>query len=90
MGADRLRGWREEPGSARESGWTFTCRARHPLGELQTLPVGVAVQRLPQILRYLALPPGSSLEWHADRVVVETGSDREPQSEDSDSGAWPP
>ncbi len=86
-----LRGWREEPASARESGWTFTCRHRHQPAELEQLVLGTAVQRLPQILRFLALPPGSSLQWQGDRVLVDaagqTGADDD-ESNSSDSGSW--
>ncbi len=89
-GEQGLRGWRDEPASPRESGWTFTCRRRHPTGELEVVPLGVAVKRLPQIFRYLALPGGSSVDWRGERVLVDTGAERPGQGEDadSDSGAW--
>jgi hypothetical protein len=86
--AEGLRGWREEPASAKESGWTFSCRRRHVGQELAVLPLGLAVQRHPQIFRYLALPPGSSLEWHNDRVMVDAAGQRGNDDEPSGPGLW--
>ena len=87
-GPEGLRGWREEPASAKESGWTISCRRRHLPQELAVLALGVAVQRHPQIFRYLALPPGSSLQWHNDRVLVDAAGQRGSDDEPSNPGAW--
>lgn len=53
---------REEPDAARDSGWRLATTA----GATQTgraVTLAQLVQLVPEMLRYLALPPGSRLEW---------------------------
>ena len=73
-GEQGLCGFREEPASVRDSGWTFVC-ARPPPGphEIGVGPLGALVRRLPQILKYLGLPAGSHLEWSGTDVRVDAG-----------------
>jgi hypothetical protein len=85
-GEHGLRGFRQDPGSVRDSGWTFTCARPSPgTHEIGTGPLGGLVKRLPQILKYLSLPPGSVIEWHGERVAIDVigGSGVEDDDEDS-------
>lgn len=84
-GEHGLRGFRQDPGSVRDSGWTFTC-ARPPPGthEIGIGPLGGLVRRLPQVLRYLSLPPGSVVEWHGQKVAIDLVGGAGPEAYDDD------
>jgi hypothetical protein len=67
-----LKGERKEPQSVKESGWVFTCNKAHPPAELVSSSLEELAARLPEVLRYLALPPGCVLQWTPGGVVVDT------------------
>ncbi len=71
-GTDGLKGERKEPQSMKESGWTFTCNKQHPAREIVPLPLEDLAARVPEILKYLALPPGCTLKWTPAGVEVDT------------------
>jgi hypothetical protein len=54
-------GTRVEPQASRDSGWTFACVTGHSADELGVQSLGALAQRVPQILPYLALPPGCTV-----------------------------
>ncbi len=80
-----LRAFRDEPESVRDSGWTFLCDNQHRPSDIAQGPLGVLVARLPQIFRYLALPPGCTVEWRGGEVVVDAGAVDDPIDDDSRS-----
>jgi len=87
-GEHGLRGFREDPDSVRDSGWTFTCARPAPgAHEIGVGPLGGLVKRLPQVLRYLALPPGAVIEWHGERVSIDVVGAGGSEDADEDSPA---
>ncbi len=73
VGTDgRVVGNRMDPLSPKDSGWTFTCANPHPSSDLIDEGLKELVQKVPVILRYLALPPGSTVRLAGDQVDVET------------------
>lgn len=82
-GDDGLRGVRHEPKSQKDSGWTFTCQKKHPTSDLGLLTLGALAHRLPQILKYLALPPGCAIDFLAnDSVVIDSRAARRDDDEE--------
>lgn len=61
---------REEPQASKDSGWRFTSTVAGDSGENGVTTLGVVVRRAPEILRYLALPHGTRLEWDADGTLA--------------------
>ncbi|MBI3183207.1 MAG: hypothetical protein HYZ28_13805 [Myxococcales bacterium] len=83
-GPDGLVGWREEPDTIRHSGWSFLCgRSPHPAEEVGTVPLGALAHRLPQIVRYLALPAGCRVTWRGGEAVVDAGRLMDEEEEES-------
>lgn len=62
-GLERLVAVREEPHTSKDSGWRFTSLVEGDSGENGVVTLGVVVRRVPELLRYLALPHGVRLEW---------------------------
>ncbi|MHB8878826.1 MAG: immunity protein Imm33 domain-containing protein [Myxococcaceae bacterium] len=88
-GSGGLKGQREDPGSVRDSGWIFTCANPSPgPHEIGVGPLGALAARLPQIIRYLSLPPGTVLEWHGQQVTIDTAPGTEADEDDEDSGVF--
>jgi hypothetical protein len=88
-GPDGLRGVRHEPRSQKDSGWTFTCQKKHSSADLGSLSLGALGHRLPQILKYLALPPGCSVDFNENSVVIDSRAarrDEDEELEDHDEG----
>ena len=86
-GPDGLRGVRHEPRSQKDSGWTFTCQKKHASADLGSLTLGALAHRLPQILTFLALPPGCSVDFQADeKTVIDS---RAARRDDDDEGEDP-
>lgn len=84
-GTDGLRGTRHEPKSQKDSGWTFTCQKKHPTSDLGQLTLSSLAHRLPRILKYLALPPGCSVDFLAnDAVVIDSRAARRDEDDDLD------
>ena len=83
-GADGLKGMRHEPRSQKDSGWTFTCKKLHPSSDLGSLTLGALAHRLPQILKYLALPPGCSVEFLEDCVAIDSQAARKDEDDDGE------
>lgn len=72
--SERLLAFRREPESVRDSGWVVCCPERHNFNELASSTLEEIAQRAPRIMRYLALPPGSRVEWNGKDVEVTPGS----------------
>jgi hypothetical protein len=83
-GPDGLRGVRHEPRSQKDSGWTFTCQKKHASSDLGSLTLGSLAHRLPQILKYLALPPGCSVEFLPNDVVIDSRAARRDEDDEPD------
>lgn len=86
-GPDGLRGVRHEPTTQKDSGWSFTCQKKHSTLDLGPLTLGELAHRLPQILKYLALPPGCSVEFLEKGVVIDSRAarrDEDDEPEDPD------
>jgi hypothetical protein len=82
-GLRALTALREEPNASKDSGWRFVSRTTHdgPAEGLMTL--GELANRVPEIIRYLALPPGVRLEWDTDgRLKVDTSKAQAALDED--------
>lgn len=60
---------REEPHASKDSGWRFTSRAEGDSGENGVTTLSEVVRRVPGLLRFLALPHGTRLEWDADGAL---------------------
>jgi hypothetical protein len=60
---------RDEPHASKDSGWSFTSLADGDSGENGVTTLGVVVRRVPDLLRYLALPHGTRLAWDAKGVL---------------------
>ncbi|MBL8953741.1 MAG: hypothetical protein JNK82_23400 [Myxococcaceae bacterium] len=67
-----LRAERKEPQSQKESGWSFTCGKEHQPSELQNRTLEEAALKVPEIMKYLALPPGCVLKFNEQGVHVDT------------------
>ncbi|MEW6430358.1 MAG: DUF2185 domain-containing protein [Myxococcota bacterium] len=61
---------REEPHASKDSGWRFTSTVEGDSGESGVATLATVVRRAPEILRYLALPHGTRLEWDADGALT--------------------
>jgi hypothetical protein len=88
-GPDGLRGVRHEPESQKDSGWIFTCQKKHDPGELGLATLAVLAHRLPQILKYLALPPGCTVDFSGEDVRIDSRlarRDDDDELEDIDEG----
>jgi len=86
LGGDNgLKGERREPQSMKESGWTFSCIRPKVPHELKTVSLESLAARAPEILKYLALPPGCMLAWTPAGVEVDTHKVRRDDDEDSGS-----
>jgi|GEM_PF-2432118 len=86
-GPDGLRGTRHEPRAQKDSGWSFTCHKSHPSSDLGSLTLGALAHRAPQIVKYLALPPGCSIDFVAGDVVIDSAAarrDEDDEPEESD------
>jgi hypothetical protein len=58
-----LTGLREEPNTSKDSGWRFVSRTTHDGPDEGVMPLAELASRTPELIRYLALPPGVRLEW---------------------------
>jgi hypothetical protein len=81
-GANGLKGERREPQSMKESGWTFSCLNPGVPHELKLVTLESLAARAPEILKYLALPPGCSLVWTETGVEVDTHKARRDEEDD--------
>lgn len=81
-GENGLKGERREPQSMKESGWTFTCLKGHSQADLKPVSLESLAGRAPEILRYLALPPGCALKWGPAGVEVDTHRARRDDDEE--------
>ena len=63
---------RREPQSQKESGWTFSCGKEHGPSELQGRPLEELALKVPEIMKYLALPPGCVLKFSEAGASVDT------------------
>jgi hypothetical protein len=70
-GANGLRAERKEPQAQRESGWTFTCGKEHAPAELHTRTLEEVSVKVPEVMKYLALPPGVILKFTEAGVEVD-------------------
>ncbi len=73
-----LLAWREEPLASKDSGWRFRVReSGDRLAEEGTMTLGDIARKCPDLIRWLALPPGVRLEWDAlGRLTVDTSKAR--------------
>jgi hypothetical protein len=85
-GANGLKGERREPQSMKESGWTFSCVNPGVPHATKLVTLESLAARAPEILKYLALPPGCSLLWTPTGVEVDAHKARREDEEDSDLG----
>lgn len=65
-GLRALTAFREEPVASKDSGWRFISRTTHDGPEEGTMTLGDIGRRVPELIRYLALPPGVRLEWDTE------------------------
>lgn len=79
-----LFGQRDEPRGSRHSGWKFQCLSGHPATMLGTVTLGELARRVPQIIPYLALPPGCTVTWDGSEVTVDTRRVRREADDDLD------
>ncbi len=87
VGLRSLLAWRDEPTASKDSGWTFVSRTVSEGFEEGTLTLGEIIHRVPDVMRYLALPPGVRLEWDdAGKLQVDTTKAKPPGDFDEDSG----
>ncbi len=71
-GVAGMRAERKEPQSQKESGWSFTCGKEHAPSELHTRSLEEVALKVPEIMKYLALPPGCVLTFTETGVHVDT------------------
>lgn len=71
---------REEPIASKDSGWRFTSSGT---GDGTTLLAEVAA-KVPEIIKYLALPPGVRLEWDAEGLLRIDASKAHTAADDDD------
>ena len=83
-GVDGLKAIRHEPDSQKDSGWVFTCHKPHATHDLGPVSLGLFAHRLPQILKYLALPPGCSVDFLADEAVIDSRAARRDDDDEGD------
>lgn len=63
---------REEPMASKDSGWRFVSRTTQDGPEEGLMTLADIANRVPEIIRYLALPPGVRLEWDTQgRLTVD-------------------
>lgn len=62
-GARSLVAWRDEPTASKDSGWSFMSRTASDAVEQKRVTLAQIIERAPDLIRYLALPPGVRLEW---------------------------
>ncbi|MBL8922467.1 MAG: hypothetical protein JNJ54_26690 [Myxococcaceae bacterium] len=63
---------REEPVASKDSGWRLTSRTTHDGPPEGVMSLAEIANRVPEIIRYLALPPGVRLEWDTEgRLTVD-------------------
>lgn len=62
---------RKEPQSQKESGWTFTCGKEHLPPELSNKTLEEVALKLPEVMKYLALPPGCVVRFSEQGVTVD-------------------
>ncbi len=60
---------RDEPRSSRDSGWRLESAGVAPSLERGVMTVGDVARRMPNFVRYLALPPGVHLTWDAEGLL---------------------
>jgi len=82
VGVADLRAERKEPQSQKESGWSFTCGKEHAPAELQTRSLEEASLKVPELMKYLALPPGCILRFSEQGVQVDTHRARRDEPDD--------
>ncbi|MBK7863431.1 MAG: hypothetical protein IPJ65_33480 [Archangiaceae bacterium] len=83
-GSDGLRGERREPQSQKESGWTFSCMKEHVPAELHSRSLEEVSVKVPEVMKYLALPPGVSLTFTVAGVEVDAHRARRDDEPDTD------
>ncbi len=81
-GAAGLSAERKEPQSQKESGWTFTCGKEHQPSELQPRTLEEIAYKVPEVMKYLALPPGCVLKFSETGVSVDTHRARRDEPDD--------
>lgn len=57
---------REEPTASKDSGWRLVSRTTHDGPEEGQMTLAEIANRVPEIIRFLALPPGVRLEWDTE------------------------
>lgn len=63
---------REEPVASKDSGWRLISRTTHDGPPEGLMTLAEIANRVPEIIRYLALPPGVRLEWDTEgRLTVD-------------------
>lgn len=63
---------REEPNASKDSGWRFISRTTHDGPPEGSMTLAEIANRVPGIIRFLALPPGVRLDWDTDgRLLVD-------------------
>lgn len=74
---------RDEPNASKDSGWRFVSRTTHDGPEEGLMTLAELANRVPEIIRYLALPPGVRLEWDTEgRLSVDTSKAQAELDED--------
>jgi hypothetical protein len=77
---------REEPQASKDSGWRFTSTVEGDSGENGVTTLGRVVRRAPGLLRYLALPHGTRLEWDANGALTMDLSKARQEDDELDDG----
>jgi len=74
---------RDEPNASKDSGWRFVSRTTHDGPAEGMMTLAELANRVPEIIRYLALPPGVRLEWDGEgRLKVDTSKAQSELDED--------
>ncbi|MBL9038634.1 MAG: hypothetical protein JNG84_08990 [Archangium sp.] len=80
-----LSAWRTEPEKANDSGWSFSSRVVGDGLEPGVVSLGDLAHQMPDLVRFLALPPGVRMEWNADGALQVDTSKVQATGGDDDS-----
>ncbi len=80
-----LSAFREAPIASKDSGWRFISRTHADGPQEGVMTLGDVARRIPEIIRYLALPPGVRLEWDLESTFTIDTSKAHDEADDEDS-----
>lgn len=76
---------REEPTASKDSGWRFVSRTTQDGPEEGLMSLADVANRVPELIRFLALPPGVRLEWDSEgRLRVDVSKAHAALDDDAD------